>query len=558
MTPIEKDKLQIDPDFDFRDIAQRPFHDVKTNEIGMFKWTGVYHQLQKGFFMIRLRLPGGLIQADQLERAVQLAEQYGQGQLCITTRQTLQFHWIRQEDIYKVLEEMENVGVSSKNACGDVTRNVVTCSLQGVCPHELADTRKMLTAIADDSELLDEQRNLPRKHKISVSGCGRACGQTLMNCQGWYPVKRFQEEGDEEIGWKYHAGGGLGARPYMAKVIFDWVPEELVCDVTRAATEIFRQKGNRRIRAYARMKVVVDKLGAHGFGEAILAQLHQWQIQGLEKIEAASHSEPDVGDMFLDGQTLIPQRQQGYSVVRIMILRSEFHVEDGHRFVRWARTYGNGEIMLTNRQNLELRYVKDSNVQSLLEEIREAGYPTEGHEHLPDMVACVGTTQCNLAVSDTPNTYRALYAELASDKALWEEVGSLRIHMNGCPNSCAQHWIADIGLRGMREQEEEGSSEGFGIFIGGKLSGGGHIAEHLCDVSSEQMVSVIRQLLEFYVENRKNKKQKFGDFVREIGAKSLIQKLGPISGKKEPLNRKNLKLQPAFHAALIESSVHEK
>ena len=551
LTQIEKDKLTIDPDFDFRDIAQRPFDDITTNEIGMFKWSGVYHQLQKGFFMIRLRLPGGIMTADQLDRASELADKFGQSFLCITTRQTLQFHWVRKEDIYKVIEGMEEVGVSTRNACGDDTRNVVTCPLQGVCPHEIGDIRDMLESIADDPELLNRQRNLPRKHKISVAGCGRACGQTLMNCQGWYPVKRIKENGEEEIGWKFHAGGGLGARPYLAKPIFDWVPEDRVLDVVQASTEAFRRFGNRRVRAYARLKVVVDELGQTGYGDVVLDIMKERGIKNLERIEQSTKP-ANIEGSFLNGQSIIPQRQKGFNTVRIIIERSEFDGKDARKFASWAREYGNGTIMFTNRQNLQIHFVADKRVDSLVREITTSGFQIDGHEHLPDAVACVGTTMCNLAVSDTPNTYRHIMDELGSDKDLMEKVGPLRINMNGCPNSCAQHWIADIGLRGLRKREDIGSEDGFSIYVGGTLSGSGYIAHYVCDVVSSQVVPAIRAILKIYLKNRKGEKETFGNFTRRIGGEKLAAKLDATPSTEDPINIRNLRLKPVFQNVLEE------
>jgi ferredoxin-nitrite reductase len=555
LTPVERDKLMIDPDFDFKsDIAERPFSDLKTNEIGMFKWTGIYHQLQKGFFMMRMRIPGGLITSEQLDRVADLAERYAQGEMCITTRQTLQFHWLRKEDLHLVLESIQEVGLDSKNACGDVTRNVVTCPLQGVCPHEVKDVRPMIRAIADDTELRDEQRNLPRKHKISVNGCGRACGQTLMNCQSWHPAKRTRKDGSTEIGWKYYAGGGLGARPYMAKVIFDWVPEELVVEVTRATTEVFRREGNRRVRAFARLKIVVDKLGHAGFADRIFEVLRERGIQGLEKIERAADPAASIGDSFLDGQPVIAQRQQGFHTVRVMVMRSELKAGEARTLAAWAREYGDGTLMLTNRQNIQIRFVPDGKLEALRAKLREARFVTEGFERLPDMVACVGTTECNLAVSDTPNTYRMLYATLAADKAFWEKVGPLRIHMNGCPNSCAQHWIADIGLRGTRKQMPTGSEEGFSICVGGSLGGPGHIAQPVCDVPTSVLVPTVRRLLEIYVEDRKSEGETFGEFARRVGAPALAARLGEPQAPREPANEQNLRLQKTFDRAISEAS----
>jgi sulfite reductase beta subunit-like hemoprotein len=554
LTPIERDKLSIDPDFDFRnDIAERPFEDLATNEIGMFKWTGIYHQLQKGFFMMRLRIPGGLVTADQLDHIAAIAEQYGQAQLDITTRMTFQFHWLRKEDIYKVLESLESVGLDSKNACGDVNRNIVTCPLQGVCPHEVKDVRAMIEKIADDPEIRDEQRNLPRKHKMSINGCGRACGQTLMNCQSWHPVKRKAADGREEVGWKYYAGGGLGARPFMAKAIFDWVPEELVLEVTRAAVEVYRRHGNRRVRAFARLKFVVDALGPDGFADKIADVLRERGVAGIDRLER-SKGPADILPPYVDGQSVMPQRQAGLSAVRALIPRGELGAQGARRFAAWARGYGDGTLTLTGRQNVLIRSVPEARTAALLKEFHEAGYSTEGFERLPDMVACVGTTYCNLAVSDTPNTYRRLYDALSQDKKFWDDVGLLRIHMNGCPNSCAQHWIADLGLRGMRRERPSGSEEGFQICIGGDLAGHGHIGQPVCEVPSPLLVPTVRRMLEIYLEKRTGKAETFSQFARRAGPLQYAEWLGIAPTPEEPLNERNQKLAPIFNQVISETN----
>lgn len=513
LTQVEKDKLEINPDFDFRKIAETPFEELSPNVIGMFKWSGVYHQLQPNFFMIRIVLPGGLITTAQFRRALELAEQYAQGELCITTRQTLQFHWIRQQDIYKILEGMQEVGVTTKNGCGDVTRNLVTCSMQGACPHETGDrVRPLLDAIATDHEIQDLQRNFPRKHKISVAGCGRACAQTLMNCQGWVPAER-----DGETGWIFHAGGGLGARPYLAKRIFDWVPDELALAVTQATAEAFRRHGDRRQRAHARLKVVVDRMGAKGFADTLLGILKERNVPGLEQIEYAASPEPEIGRMYLDGQETLEQRQPGMNAVRIMIPRSELKTDDSRRICDWADRFGAGEVMFTNRQNVEIHHVPTEKVEPLLAEIHAAGYRTAGHERLPDIVACVGTTECRMAVGDTPRAYHRLYDEFAEDRDFWESVGPLRINLTGCPNNCAHAWIADIGLRGRRSRNADGtSSEGFSVFIGGKLSEAGRIGRLLGDVRAEEVGPFVRELLNFYLQERISPDEHFTDFVTRV------------------------------------------
>jgi sulfite reductase beta subunit-like hemoprotein len=511
LTQPEKDKLKYGFDFDFKEIAKRPPEDLPANEVAMFKWAGVYSQLQPGFFMIRVVTPGGRMKPEQFEKAVDLAEKFGQGELCITTRQTLQFHWIRQQDVHKVIEGMAAVGITTKNACGDVPRNVVGSSLASSTPKETGDAARLIQMIAEDDEI-QNQRNLPRKHKISVACANEAGAQTLMNCQGWVPVVR-----DGVTGWKYHAGGGLGARPYLAKVIFDWVPEDLVLDVTRAAVEAFRRHGDRRKRAFARLKILVDKMGPEAFGDLLMDIMQERGIKGLDQIEKAQSPIPDIGRPLLNGEPVVPQKTDDKVTVRVIIPRSELKTNASREILRLIKRFGAGDIVFTNRQNLEIHDVPKEQANNLVEALHAAGLRTDGLEHLPDIVACVGTTMCKLAVSDTPDAYHRLHDAFSDDEAYWRKIGPLRVNLTGCPNNCAQAWVADIGLRGrrIRNDEDGASDESFTVFVGGKLHGEGRIAEEMFDVRTEEIVPAIRKILDTYLEKR-NQNEDFCDFIDRV------------------------------------------
>lgn len=545
-TQVELDKIEIDPDFDFREVAKKDLDALTPNEISMFKWSGVYHQLQRGYFMIRLRIPGGVLTAPQLARAGELAKEVGQDSLCITTRQCLQYHWIRLEDIHRVLDGMKAVGITTRNACGDVCRNVVSCSLNGVCPKEIADTASMVMAIADDPVIRDEKRNLPRKHKISVSGCDSACGQALMNCEGWHPVQRMTSDGTMETGWVFTAGGGLGALPHMAKRIFTWVPEALVVPVTRAVIEIHNRYGNRRVRKFARLKIVVAEMGVETFRDTVMSILKEQEVEGIDTIEAGSDS-PELQPFPYPGKSVIPQRQEGLNVVRVMIPRSEMSGTEAIRFAKWLDNFGGTDVVFTQRQNLEFRGIPDHQVEDLVRQLNSEGYRTRGFEHTPDIVSCVGTTLCNLAVSDTPSAYRMLMEALADDDVLMEKVGPLRINLNGCPNACGQHWIADIGLRGRRTRGEGGSEEGFSLFAGGRLDANGHIAEHVIDVPTINVVPAVKGLLSLYLEEHAES-ELFGDYARRLGGSTLGEKLSTrlSAPDGEPIHVRNRSITPSL------------
>lgn len=561
LTPFEKDKLTIDPNFDFQEMGARAFADITSNEIGLFKWSGIYHQLQKGFFMMRVRIPGGLLQATQLRQLGEIAEQYAQNELCLTTRQTFQFHWLRKEDLHPVIEALKKINIATTNCCGDVVRNVTTCHLQGVCPYEVTDTRKVIEWIDKDPEFLEEQRNLTRKHKITVSGCGSACGLQLMNCQAWSPITRHNAAGIKETGWVYFAGGGLGQSPFLAKQIFSWVPENLVLEVTRAAVEAHNRFGDRQKRKFGRLKYIVDKFGQKGFALQLLKILQERGITDWEQIEIAEQEKPNIALAPFIGQTVIPQRQNGLNVVRVMIRRAEISGKEARFFATLAEQYGNGEIMLSVRQNLYLYGVPDEKVTALLTALKNNGYRLQGLEQLPDVVACVGTTYCNLAVSDTPNGYKQIMDAFAENAEFWAEVGPLTINMNGCPNSCAHHWVNDIGLRGTKEMRTVGSEEGFTIYVGGSLEGAGHLGEDLQDVTIRELVPTLRQLLQIYLQHRRSGAERFGDFTRRVGITQLRELLAETPKEEsinvEPTNQRNLTLAATFQAVLQESVNHE-
>ena len=557
LSQAEKDKLEIDPNFDFREIAARPFSEITKNEIGMFKWSGIYHQLQTGYFMMRLRMPGGIFTVDQLRRAGELAIEYGQNELCITTRQCLQYHWLRKEDIYKVIEGMEETGITITNACGDVVRNVCTCPGMGVCKEEVTDTWGMVEAIADDPEFLEAKRNLPRKHKIAVSGCNSACGMQLLNCQSWSAQNYTHVDGTEEIGWIYYAGGGLGRNPYMAKKIFDFVPTDLVASITRAGVEAHDRYGERRMRKNARLKIVVDKYGQKGFAELILNLLKERGVEGLERIVVANDGKPDIRPVPFNGQSVVPEKFEGLNTVRVMIRRSEISGDEAVQFSDWAEEFGSGKIMFTPRQNLDIQGVPDAKVKELTNKMREQGYRLDGLDFIPDVVACVGTTMCNLAVSDTPNAYRLILDAFAGDQELWSEVGPLRINMNGCPNNCAHAWIADIGFRGRRlTLEDGGSEEGFTVFVGGRMDADGYIGKPVYDTTITDIVPTLRKLINVYLANRKSGAENFGAYARRIGPDTFKELLDaePEFADHKPVNQRNLALTDVFEQVIEEAS----
>ena len=344
-----------------------------------------------------------------------------------------------------------------------------------------------------------------------------------MNCQAWSPVQRHNLDGIEETGWTYFAGGGLGQNPFLAKTIFSWVPESLILEVTRAAVEAHNRYGDRDKRKFGRLKYIVERFGQKGFALQLLKIMQERGVSGWERIEIAEKKPPDINPTPFIGETVIPQRQSGLNVVRVMIRRSEISAKEAVFFAALAEQYGNGEIMLTVRQNLHIRGVPDAQVADVLTALKKRGYRLKGLEQLPDVVACVGTTYCNLAVSDTPNGYKQIIDAFADKEDFWAQLGPLTVNMNGCPNSCAHHWVNDIGLRGTKEMRTVGSEEGFTVYVGGSLEGRGYIGVALLDVTVSELVPTLFKLFNIYLTHRRSGAERFGDFTRRVGVEPLLE-----------------------------------
>jgi len=465
------------------------------------KWAGVYKQLQPGFFMMRTRVPGGRLSSAQARLMAALAARYALGQICITTRQCLQFHWVKLADIAGIMAELARHGLTGKNACGDVTRNICCCPWSGVCPAEQADARSAAEALEHAILQRDDLRNLPRKFKINFSGCLTACGQPFTNDLGWVGIQR-----NGSPGFMLFCAGGLGARPFLATRVLDFVPPHLVVPVAQAAITLFRDWGNRRNRAYARSKYVMHAFGLARYQELLREYL---AAAGLVPSDIAQIIFSDDGTLpsvpysFDRASAVIPQKQPGKVLVQILVWRGELTAEQLESAAHLADQYGDGHVYFTHRQNMELHGVDAARADELLGRLRAHGFQTEGFMGVPDAVACVGTTLCNLAVSNTPNLYRLIRDRIAAHPDPRVRSCRILININGCPNSCGQHKIADIGLRGMRLPANGGSTEAFELSLGGSIyQGVPALNEPVCCIPAAETPRAVEWLIETFVSER--------------------------------------------------------
>jgi len=453
---------------------------------------GIYGQRQGGTSqMVRVKVPYGAMTADQLDLLADVVDDHSRGWGHITTRQNIQFHFVELAEIPTVMRRMAEVGLTTREACGDTVRNVQGCHLAGACPLEVLDITPWAEAAYRHFVRNPLAQRLPRKFKINFSGCDTDCGQAMFNDVGVIGATRTFEDGSVERGFRVYIAGGLGTTPFPALALEDFTPKEDLLATIEAVLRVFEQTGNRDNKLRARLKWVVDQLGIDEVRRRVLA---------IRKLLPASATWPggippvvtEWGDEpagVADGVTPTAMGQ-GTPVtlgalsdydrwVEANVVRGAANgtvsayawcelgdVTSGQfRAVASIIREFDVDVRVTNRQNLVLRDLSEEQLPALYERLVAADMARPGAELSRDVVACPGADTCNLAVTQSRGLASAIGAAL--DEAGLAEVGGLRVNISGCTNSCGQHHTSDIGFFGAERRAHGQSAPGYQMLLGG-------------------------------------------------------------------------------------------
>ena len=453
---------------------------------------GIYGQRQGGTSqMVRVKVPYGAMTADQLDLLADVVDDHSRGWGHITTRQNIQFHFVELAEIPTVMRRMAEVGLTTREACGDTVRNVQGCHLAGACPLEILDITPWAEAAYRHFVRNPLAQRLPRKFKINFSGCDTDCGQAMFNDVGVIGATRTFEDGSVERGFRVYIAGGLGTTPFPALALEDFTPKEDLLATIEAVLRVFEQTGNRDNKLRARLKWVVDQLGIDEVRRRVLA---------IRKLLPASATWPggippvvtEWGDEpagVADGVTPTAMGQ-GTPVtlgalsdydrwVEANVVRGAANgtvsayawcelgdVTSGQfRAVASIIREFDVDVRVTNRQNLVLRDLSEEQLPALYERLVAADMARPGAELSRDVVACPGADTCNLAVTQSRGLASAIGAAL--DEAGLAEVGGLRVNISGCTNSCGQHHTSDIGFFGAERRAHGQSAPGYQMLLGG-------------------------------------------------------------------------------------------
>jgi len=461
---------------EIRRFAREGFQSIPPEWIGTYlRWWGVYTQgdgagvtggkggegraLER--FMVRIRIPNGMMTSRQLRAIADLTRRHANGIADLTVRQNIQLHWVTIEALPEVLDGLWQVGLNTTGACGDVVRNVTGCPVAGVDAGEICDASPLVIGASQMLAGNSQFYNLPRKFKISLAGCRVWCSYPEINDVGLTAITRVIG-GKPEVGFSLRVAGGLSAEPYLGARLNAFVRWNQVLPVIQGIAELFRDSEVlREHRERARLKFLFLR---HGWtAERFLEEL-QDRI-GFQLDPAAEEHPPD--DVYRDHVGIHAQRQPGYSYVGAVALSGRITAEQMQSAADLAERYAGGELRATNMQNLLVVNVPTLNAESLATELDAIGLQAGGSAFSRGTVACSGTEFCKLAITETKQFSRWLVGEMEDRLPGFDQ--HLKLHVTGCPNSCGQHWIADVGIEGKKIKVRDRMVDAYYFCVGGAL-----------------------------------------------------------------------------------------
>ncbi len=494
---------------EIRRFARQGFGSITPEWLGTyFRWWGVYTQGDGAgvvggkngegkalpYFMVRIRIPGGLLRSDQLRTIAAVTERYAKGTADLTVRQNIQLHWVTIESLPEVLDALWRAGLTTMGSCGDDTRNITGCPLAGVDADEICDASPLGLEANQFFVGNAEFYNLPRKFKICITGCKVWCAYPEINDVGLTAIRRAGN--DSEIGYSLRVGGGLSTDPHLAVRLNAFVRRQQVIPVLKGIAEIFRESEKlRENRERARLKFLFLK---HGWTADSFQ--HELEQRIGFRLEPAAEERPPV-DVYRDHVGIHQQKQPGYCYVGAAVLRGRITAQQMQAAADLSDRFANGELRTTNMQNLLIVNVPRQNVDALASQLNSAGLLVAGSPFWRGAIACSGSEFCKLAITETKSFSRWLVEELEERLPGFDQ--HLKLHVTGCPNSCGQHWIADVGIEGKKIKVGDRMVDAYYFCVGGAVGLHQSVARPIgyrCPAS--EVPDAIERLLRRYLDER--------------------------------------------------------
>ncbi|HEX9442790.1 MAG TPA: nitrite/sulfite reductase [Candidatus Binatia bacterium] len=496
--------------------------------------------------MMRIKVPFGGLNPEQMEALADLSEEYADGISHVTTRQDIQYHFVHIEDTPALMRRLAAVGITTREACGNVVRNVTACPLSGICRSEAFDVTPYAKASAKFLLGHPDTQDFGRKFKLAFSGCaGEPCGLTSMHDLGAIAKTRV-DNGAERRGFEFYVGGGLGAVPYKAQLFDEFLPEEELLPMAQAIARVFARLGEKRNRARARVKFLIANLGIEKFRQLVLEERQKLAPDPRWTDFLATVNEPDEGPLkggaALNGAerpegfdawyatNVYRQRQRGYAAAMITLPLGDITADQLRALAAVARRFIKDTIRTTVEQNILLRWVSETDLPDLYRALKTIGLAEPNAGTIVDVTSCPGTDTCKLGIASSRGLAKELRRSLGEKSfQLDQAVKDLRIKVSGCFNSCGQHHIADIGFYGISRNINGYTVPHFQVMLGGKFrDNAGAYGLAIGAVPSKRIPDVVARVTDRYVAERQ-KNESFQDFIGRIGKKEIKAMLDDLT-----------------------------
>jgi sulfite reductase (ferredoxin) len=499
--------------------------------------------------MQRIKIPGGGLNAAQLETMAELAEEYSDGIAHVTTRQDFQLHYIHIDDTPSIMRRLAAAGITTREACGNSVRNVTACPYAGVCQDEVFDVTPYAQALAKFLLGHPDCQNFGRKFKPAFSGCAQhACGLANMHDLGLVAVKQGGN-GTGKFGFEVYVGGGLGTVPYQAKLLESFIPPEELLPLAQAIARVFARLGEKKNRNRARIKFLVQDLGIDKFRELVREERKTlpYDPRWTEYVKDALDSQESALRPGGEGPSLVsigvsedfarwlktnirPQRQAGYVTVTVALPLGDITANQLRSLADIVRRFTKETIRTTVEQNFVIRWVSRADLPELYKALQAVGLGAAGAGTIVDVVSCPGTETCKLGISSSRGLAGELRTRLAAKSFQMDEaVQNLHVKVSGCFNSCGQHHVSDLGFYGVSRKVGGYAVPHFQVVLGGEWEhNAGSYGQPIAAVPSKNIPQVVTRLTDRYVAER-NGGESFKDFTKRIGKAELKKMLDDLT-----------------------------
>jgi sulfite reductase (ferredoxin) len=505
---------------------------------------GVYGQRQAGVQMQRIKIPMGMLTTQQMEALADLSEEYADGISHITTRQDIQYHYLDINDTPNLFRRLAEVGITTKEACGNVVRNVTACPYSGVCSDETFDVTPYAQAMAYFLLRHPDAQDFGRKFKIAYSGCRQHhCGLAMMHDIGAIAAVR-EENGKQRRGFTVYLGGGLGAIPHQAKLYSEFVPAEEMLPLAQAVSRVFARLGEKKNRAKARQKFLVAKLGMEEYARLLreererlphdprwteyVTEALRFEEKPLKPPSTLSQSGASEAFQRWMRTNVRAQAQHGYSMVTVFLPLGDIAAWQLRALAQACRKYINDTVRTTVDQNLLIRWVANGDLPALYQDLVKLDLAQPGAHGMANVTACPGTDSCKLGIASSRGLAAVLHEKFHNGLKEYADRDDLKIKISGCFNACGQHHIADIGFFGSSRRVGQHVAPIFQVVLGGTTKdNAASFGLSMGKVSAKDVPVVVQRLTDVYTRERQGE-ETFAEFTQRVGKVRIKQEIDPF------------------------------